>query len=219
MGWIIAAAIILLLLILKISVRVMITDKATLVLGVGIFRIQLFPGKEKTLRLSDYKIKNFRKNRKKLEASELRRNKRKKKKNAKKSAKANPTKQSSDSSAESEGDIMELVSKLTGVARVFISRFGKHLHIKLRRLVIIIATPDAAQTAVLYGAVCGATECLFELLSNTAHLKLTRDTRILVEPDFTSTKTQATADITFSFRVWQLFDMLIRSGIEYLKNE
>jgi len=50
------------------------------------------------------------------------------------------------------------------------------------------------------------------------HLKLPKKREdISVVPDFTSGKLCAEVDIAFSFRVWQIFDMLIRSGIAFLK--
>ena len=116
-----------------------------------------------------------------------------------------------------DDDIIGLISKITEVTRVFLNRFGHHLHIKVRRLVIIIATPDAAKTAILYGAACGAVQCLMELLNSTVHLRLPNSENLCVEPDFISEKIAAEADITFSFRAYQIFDILIRSAIAYFK--
>ena len=69
MGWILAAAIVALivsLFFLKVSVRVIVGGDMKLTLGVWIFRFLLYPTKEKTVKLSDYKIKKFRKNKEKL---------------------------------------------------------------------------------------------------------------------------------------------------------
>ncbi|MBQ2765512.1 MAG: DUF2953 domain-containing protein [Clostridia bacterium] len=217
MGWLIAAAIIALILLLKISIKVKIVGDTKLTLGIGIFRIPLFPTKEKTLKLSDYKIKKFRK---RLAKSESKDKKKSKKKNAKlqtKHKRIGASQSKSGDTGDSESDIMGLLSKLIGVVRVFAERFGHHLHIKVKRLVIIIATPDAAQTAVLFGAVCGAVQCLMELLYNTMHVKLPSADNIRVEPDFISEKIRSEADITFSFRLYQAFDILIRSAAAYLK--
>jgi len=65
MGWLIAAVIIALILILKISVRIDLADEMRLAVGIGIFRLKILPAKKKTLRLKDYKIKKFRKNQEK----------------------------------------------------------------------------------------------------------------------------------------------------------
>ena len=67
MGWIIAAAVIAFLLLLRVSVRAKIDGDMKLTLGVWIFRFPLYPTKEKTVKLSDYKIKKFKRNKAKLE--------------------------------------------------------------------------------------------------------------------------------------------------------
>ena len=216
MGWIIAAAVTLLLFMLfmlRVSVKAKVDGDMKLTLGVWIFRIPLYPGKEKTLKLSDYKIKKFRKKQAKLEEAKSGKKPKKKPTGHKLSASKTKMVEADDS----EGDITELISTIISVVKVFFERFGHHLHIKLKRLVIIIATPDAAKTAVLYGTVCGAVQCLVELLSNTVHLKVPNSDDIRVEPDFTSEKTSAQVDITFSLRVYQIFDILIRSVIAYFK--
>lgn len=222
MGWLIALAVVVLILVLKISVRVRMLDDVALWLGVGIFRIKLFPSKEKNLKLSDYKIKKFRKNKAKEEAA-ARKNKKKKSDKKEKSKEQNTTdkvKKVLDKSSDSEKpkrDIIGLVTKLIEVVKIFFARFGHHLHINVKRVHIIVASPDAATTAMLYGAVCGAVQCLLELLYNCIHLKLPKSEELQVVPDFTSEKLSAEVDITFSFRLWQLFDIMIRSGWTYIK--
>ncbi len=215
MGWLIAAAIILLILViltLKLSVRVKLRDDVSLVLGIGIFKKKLLPSKEKEVRLSDYKIGRFRKNKDKQ--TEKSKRKPKKKKSAKK---ALTSAEGSASNEKPERDIMGLISKLLEVVRVFFRRFGHHLRINVRRVHIIVASEDAATTAVLYGAVCGAVQCLFEFLYNCMHLTLPKSEEMQVVPDFTSEKIKAEIDITFSFRLWQIFDILLRSGWAYIK--
>ena len=114
-------------------------------------------------------------------------------------------------------DITELVGTVTDIAGVFIRRFGKYLRIKIRKLVIVVATPDAASTAVMYGAVCGAVQCFLELVDSNLDVKCPKSSQVEVIPDFTSERSGALVDVTFSFRVWQLFDILIRTAVSYLK--
>ena len=222
MGWLIALAIILLIQFMKISVRVGFDADLALTLGVGIFRIRILPGREKELRLGDYKIKKFRKNNEKAElaeaaASEKKAAKKANAKDKKTTKKVEEARREQTGAEKPERDIIGLVRKLLGVVKVFFSRFGHHLHIEVRRLVIIIATGDAAKTAVLYGAACGGVQCIMELLYNCMHLKLPKSADIRVEPDFLGEKIVAEADITFSFRVWNFFDMLFRAGFAFLK--
>lgn len=218
MSFLIAAIIIAAILCLRVSVRIGVDENFSLVAGVGFIRIRIFPAKEKKLKLSDYRIDKFRKlEEKKRLAAE--------KKKAKKAKKSPPAEQKAASqpaggSAEKKKrDIPALISKLTRVAGVFLKRFGKHLRIDLKKLNIIIATGDAAQTAIIYGAVIGAVQNLYALLAGSGTLRTTKKSELFVEPDFLSEKMQVEVDLRFSFMIWQLFDMAIRAGVEFLKNE
>ncbi len=213
MGFLIALLAVLLLiliiLVLKVSVRVTSGENYTLKLGVGIFRMTLYPRKEKTIRLSDYEIKKYRKKLKKQEEKE--RKKLLKKKTVKKgNAPAAKTKE-----APKKRDIMGMIDKIREVTLEFLTHFGRHLSIKIKRLHITVATDNAASTAMLYGAVCGAVTCLLDIMGGSLHLKYAKDAVVSVEPDFTGTKTKAIVDITFSFRTWQLLDIIIRSAWKY----
>ncbi|MBE6613050.1 MAG: DUF2953 domain-containing protein [Ruminococcaceae bacterium] len=222
MGWLIAAVIIALILILKISVRIDLADEMRLAVGIGIFRLKILPAKKKTLRLKDYKIKKFRKNQekaaKKAAAAEKSKSERESdKKDAKTAAKVKEARRIAADEEKPERDILGLVAKILGVVKVFIARFGHHLRIDVRRINIAVATGDAAKTAVLYGAICGGVQCIMEFLLNVSHTKLKAPAEVVVTPDFLGEKTRAVMDLTFSFRLWQLFDILIRSGIRFLK--
>ncbi len=220
MGFLIALAIILLILFIKLGVTVRSQGETSLTLGVGIFKIPIFPKKDKEIKLSDYKIAKFRKKQAKLAAAEDKK-KRKKRSDKKPSAKDNTAENAEDQEDQDtekpKRDIMGLVETVTELVKVFLARFGRHLHIKVRRVVIIVGSEDAATTAVMYGAVCGAVQCLCELLYNCLNTRFTKNAEIRVEPDFCALKPQAEVDITFSVRVWQVFDLLIRTGIAYLK--
>lgn len=223
MGWLIVLGIVLLfalILMLRVGVRVKLCDDTSLWLGVGVFRIRLYPKRERELKLSDYEIKKFRRRKAKEEA----RAKKKAAKKAAKNAKKKKTPESKVAQAEKtqtkeKRDISELVDTVLEVVRVFFERFGRHLYIKVRRLCITVASADAATTAVLYGSVCGAVQCLLELLDNSVKLKLPRSEKIIVTTDFTTEKTRADVDIILSLRVWQIFDVAIRSLWAYIKQK
>lgn len=222
MGFIIAALIvlfILILLVLKISVRIKAEDELSLKLGIGIFRIPLYPAKEKTVKLRDYEIDRYRKNKKKLEEKKRKRLLKKDKKQTKKAAVKSKKAVSKVESVPEERDIMGLINKLREVAAKVVLRLGRHSNIKIRRLVIVVATDNAANTAVAYGAVCGGVACLIELFENCTNLKYTKDSQISVNPDFTATKSRAIVDIAFSLRVWQVLDIAIRGAAAYFKSE
>ncbi len=225
MGWLIAAIIIALFLCSRVSVRIGAGDDMNLWAGFGFLKFRILPTKEKTVKLRNYTYKRFKKthppepSEEELAAAEKKSAAAKKAKDDKK-ALAKRRKNTELRLGEREKtDIPALIKKLTRVLKVFIARFGKHLRIELRELVLIIATGDAAQTAILYGAAIGAVQDLLVLLDATGTLKMRRDSRILVDTDFTSEKPTIRVDLTVSFRVWQIFDMGLRAVFEFLKND
>lgn len=223
MGWLIALGAVLLfalVLMLRIGVRVKLCDDTLLWLGVGIFRIRLYPKREKKLRLSDYEINKFRKRKAKEESKAKKKAAKKAEKEAeKKKGFTGKVSESAKAHDKEKQGISELLDTVLEVVKVFFERFGRHLYIKVQRLCIIVASGDAATTAVLYGAVCGAVQCLLELLDSSVKLKLPKSEEMVVTTDFTAEKTRADVDITFSFRVWQIFDMAIRSLWAYIKQK
>ncbi len=223
-GFLIAAAIIVLILMLKISVRLKLTEDMKLAIGIGLIRLRILPSKEKELRLADYKIKKFRKDRAKLakkqavaaQKAKLKKDRKKVDKTTKKVADA---KRRASGEEKPKKDIAGLIHIVTETAKTFITRFGKHLRIRVRKIRIIIGSDNAAKTAVTYGAVCGAVQCFMELIDNTVRVKLPKNAdELCVVPDFTAEKITAELDVAFSFRVWQIFDMLIRSAVTFIKN-
>lgn len=215
MGFIIAAAIILLIMFFRVGVRVLSDESLSVGIDLGLFKIPLYPAKDKKIKLKRFRIKAFRKDLAKQEAK--RRKKAEKKLSKKKNKAAADEDVHSEDIQRKKRDITELVGTVTDIAGVFIRRFGKYLRIKIRKLVIVVATPDAASTAVMYGAVCGAVQCFLELVDSNLDVKCPKSSQVEVIPDFTSERSGALVDVTFSFRVWQLFDILIRTAVSYLK--
>lgn len=209
MGFLIAALILALLLSLRITVRIRAGDELRLQAGIGFVRLTLYPAKEKRLKLSDYRIDRYRRRL----AKEQKPPKKPKKSDSKKSS-------SEAAGAADEGekrDIVGLIKQLSHVAEVFLRRFGRHLRIEVRELVLIVAANDAAATAILYGAVIGAVQNLYALLTSAGTLQTRSSTVIAVEPDFTAGKPSARIDLRFSLRLWQLIDIAIRALVAFIK--
>lgn len=217
MGILITAIIIVLILCLRVSVRIGVRDELSLVAGVGFIRLKIFPTKEKKLKLSDYRIDKFRKRLEKEKSSSDR-----SKKSADKPKKDSSKPKASDKNAKSgddneKRDIPELISKLTRVVGVFLKRFGKHLRIDMKKFNINIAAGDAASTAILWGASIGAAQNLYALLVSSGTLRTDSKSEFTIVPDYLSERPSVEIDLRFSFMLWQLFDMAIRAGIEFLK--
>lgn len=90
---------------------------------------------------------------------------------------------------------------------------------RVARLHINVATGDAASTAILYGTVAQSAAYIAALLDSTKTLKNAARADVDIHADYLSEKTTADIEIGFSLRVWQVIDILIRTGITFIKKE
>ena len=103
-----------------------------------------------------------------------------------------------------------LATKLTFIKDLIgtvFKRSLKHARVDVERLAITVATPDAAQTAILYGGVCAALAALTEALHQFSHLRIRHPDAYGVAADFTSEKTRADLRIHFRFRLYHVLDV------------
>ena len=104
------------------------------------------------------------------------------------------------------------------LVKVAVGRFAKHLRIRIARLHIGVATGDAASTAILYGAIAPSVACIVALLDSTSTLRYPAKADVDVHADYLSEKMQIDIEIGFSICVWQLFDVLFRTGFRLTKH-
>ena len=76
------------------------------------------------------------------------------------------------------------------------------MRVKLKWLRIKIASDDAAQTAIMYGAVSGVVANILELIDSYTNLNALKEDAVSVEPDFTSEKCEASINISLSISVF-----------------
>jgi hypothetical protein len=208
MGFLITAMVIVFILCLRISVRLRADDEMSLTACIGFIRLKLYPANEKRLKLSDYRIDRFRKKQAKIaheKAAEIK-------------------KLIQKETVEEESDIqhaIEIIKKFLNVSGVFLKFFGKHLRVDVREIVLNVATGDAATTAILFGTAVAIMQNLYVLLVSNRHFHTGYKSCFIVEPDFLSDKSSIRVDVKFSFRMWQLIDIILHTLIEYFqqKNE
>lgn len=99
----------------------------------------------------------------------------------------------------------------------FFYQFGKRLRVDVTRIVITVATGDAANTAIMYGAVVSAVNVLLELLQRITNIDGLKDAEIDVKCDYLSEKTTADIHVALSLRVWHLFDFIIAAIKAFFK--
>lgn len=97
--------------------------------------------------------------------------------------------------------------------------FAKHLHIRLAKINIKIASSDAAQTAILYGAVSGALACLLDVIDSVTNLDKIKRSSVSVCTDYLSEKCEADIDISLSISIFGALATLASTLIQYTKQK
>ena len=109
------------------------------------------------------------------------------------------------------------VKEIFAFVKALILRLKKQLrHIAVRRLCldVKIASPDAAQTAIEYGAVCGAVYPVLSLIDSTANVKFKQ---INVSADFNSDKPDFSFSVIIRVKIIFLIAMAFTAFSEYNK--
>jgi len=201
------------LLSLKANVRLEYSDGVILYISVLGIKIKLLPGKKKPINYKGYTYdKHQARLQKKREAQIAKQKKKAKKKEAKQKKKAErkaeTPEQKKARKAQPKPSISDWVNIAVGVLAVFFEKFANHLHIKVARLKVNVATGDAASTAIMYGAVVQSVAYVIELLGKVTNVDGLKKADIDVRADYLSEKTSFDLCFVFSLRVWHLFDIL-----------
>lgn len=194
----------------------------SLYLRVLFLKIKITPREKKKTSLRKYTLKRYKRS---LEREAAKREKKKRRKaNNKAEKKSTKKKKETDleqkeKSKKGVKDIIELVGLVSAALGGLIKSFGKHLKIKMIRMNIIVATGDAAKTAVVYGTVCQGVAYIMELLYNLTGFTVKRNGEVTVSPDFTAETSTIDLKFVFKLRVWHVFAMLFSAGLAFLKKK
>lgn len=213
-GLVIALAILLffiLLLFLRVKLRIDMKEEGArlrlIILGIP---FTLFPRKtkKKKIKLKNYSPEAMRKKERKAEA-----------KKRKKDLKPAPVKPESAEKESPMADmpLTEKISVVFSLVKTVAGKFFGYLRVDIAKIHINVATEDAAKTALLFAAVSQGVAALADLLDSITNVKTTKKTDICINPDFTSDKTAADIDISFSILVWQVLATLIKTAFQYFK--
>ena len=183
------------MLLLKVKINIVLDDAFAVYAKVLFIKIKLFPPSKKKKKAKPKKVKEE-----------------KKAKGKKKSDVTN-----AQEKVQVKLTIFDYIKIITDVVNLFFKKFAKHLHIKLAKIYIKVATDDAAQTAILYGAVSQSLAYLVEALDSVTNLDGLKSSYINVEPDYLSNKFEAKINITFSIRIIGILDMGLKSLFRFLK--
>ena len=197
---------------IKASVVIAYADEVRLYVRVLFIKINIMPKKEpKPVRgMSKAKAEKIRK---KLEQkAEKKRQSAAQKKQAKEEKKKSGKKKD-------PREIISIVQMVSSLAVAVIGRFAKHLRINIARIKLVIASDDAANTAILYGAVCQSINIFMPILEDVKNFPKLKDADISVDCDFGSTEPQIDIKLGFSIRVWQVFDIAFGALIALIKHK
>ncbi len=194
-------ALIVSLLLLQIRISIVYEGDVKVLLGILFFKFKVYPRDNKP------DIKKF-------SAKGI--NQRIKQDRKKIAAQANKEKKGKSSGKKTHFlDTLKLVADILGAVK---KRFFKHLRIKVAKLKLIVATDDAAKTALEYGLAVQGVQYIVSLLESTTNFTVEKNGSIYVDCDYCSEKTSLDLDITFSLRAWQIAAILIRAGTAFIMN-
>lgn len=209
-------------------------DDISLTVKVCGIPIRILPAKEKQIKLSRYSKKEMEKRRlaeiekAKKKAAKKEEKKRKKEEKARKEkerleklrkeGKLPPE----DKKKEKPYDptaitLVDNINAATSALGKFFVRFGRRFRIDVSRIIITIATGDAASTAIMYGAAVPAVMALIALLEKITDLHGIEKADIHLRCDYLAQKTTVDVHVAFSMRPYYLFDMLFSALFAFLK--
>lgn len=106
-------------------------------------------------------------------------------------------------------DILDMVKKL--IVTVF-KRFKRYLRVRVYDFSVDVATGDAAKTAVLFGAVCGACSLIFEILEGAMDFRIKDGANIGARCDYLPEKTRTNIDVDISISVGQVVRLALAAA-------
>ena len=205
----------------RLKFRLAYVDGIVATAQVLFIKLRIYPKKKRKYKAKSFRIKRFRKRIKRnidradsrAERKRLRAEKKKNKKNKKNNGTENAE---GEQGVKKKRDLKPLLRMLLRILKVFIQRFPRYLQVTVSRLVIGVATDDAANTALTYGYVCQSAQYLLTYIELNSNLKQARKAVVSVYPDFTAEKSKLELDVTLSIRVWQVLALGIALALAYL---
>ncbi len=183
-------------------------DEISLYVRVLFFKFRILPAKEKRgkRRMSEKKAAKIR-------------NSLRKKQQKKALAKAEKEKSKAEKKKKNISETISDVKLITDILLAVLKKFFGHLQIKMSRIRMIVATEDAATTAIAYGAITQSLNILLPALESVKNFKRLKKTEIDVRADFLSDSPTFDVKISFSLRVWHIFDVAIAALVKFIKNK
>ncbi len=204
---------------IKAEVIIKYADNFALAVRVCGIKINILPPRPKRIKIHNYTPKKIAARRTREEKKAGKVAAKKKAKTLEKAAKKERERELRRRGKLKKKSISETLSLILALVKTAVGRFARHLRIRVARLHINVATGDAAKTAVLYGTIAQSVAYIAALLDSTGTLKGVGRADVAVRADYLSEITTADIEIGISLRVWQAFDILIRTAVTFIKHE
>lgn len=208
-----------LLAMLRAEVIIKYADDFALAVKVCGIKIRIIPARRKRVRIRDYTPKKIAARRAREEKKAAKNAQKKKAKAAEKAAKREHDRELKRRGKLKKKPIGETLSLILALVKTAVGRFARHLRVRVARLHINVATGDAAKTAILYGTVSQSAAYIAVLLDSVGTLRGAKRADVDIRADYLSEVTTADIEIGLSLCVWQVFDILIRTAITFVKRE
>jgi hypothetical protein len=200
---------------IRVRFRIKAESDVKLILELPLFKLQLFPEKEKRPNPRRF-------TRKGLERQILKERKKQakqKKKKADKAAKKQAEKTAPKPAQKKKMSVTEIIELVTLLVSKLLSSLSRRLRIDVKKLHVTVATGDAASTAILYGAASAAMAGLTEAIRLNVRTSLPDTENGGVYADFVGNSSRVDIDIVLSMRVIGILSTLITLAYNYLKKQ
>lgn len=202
------ALLIALLLSTKVLLHIRYEESLTVYLRVLFVKIRLYPSKKEKKKhphsMSKRKAQKIKDSLQKKPKEEPKKRKSKKKEKEKEPKEA--------------PDLISIISIITSFVKSFLRLFAGSVRIRSSRLHIVVATEDAADTAIAYGALTQAINLLFPMLDGIKTFKhLPRGKELSVQADFLSDTSKIDADVELYIRVGSALKAVCLAAIRAFK--
>ena len=141
-----------------------------------------------------------------------------KRKKKKKEKEKREKKESGEEEKKTPSDILFIIQTVADILKSVISGLSKYLRIKFAKIYVKVGTPDAATTAIAYGAITQGINVIMPLLEQTRNFSQSKNCKFNVEADFTSEECTLDLRLVFSIRVWQILKIALSALLKLIKH-
>ncbi len=105
-------------------------------------------------------------------------------------------------------DIPKMLAMVRDVLGSIFVKLWRYFRVRIKNFHITVASPDAAQTALMYGAICGYGDAIMKILARALDFKIEKGAKVGADIDYLSEEMKIDAEIDISISVGNVFRFL-----------